>query len=131
MSENKKVRITKSQRFEDIKALLNGEDVQYGTTTDIAIEVLNHEIDLLAKKNSADGTKRQTDEQKKNEGYKEKILEFLGTQTSGVTATTILKGVPELSDYQVQKVAALLRQLKIAGRVTSYEEKGKTLFRLA
>ncbi len=132
MSESKKVRITKSQRFEDIKALLNGVDVTYGTTIEDAIGVLDHEIELLAKKNaSGDGSKAMTEVQKKNEIYKEQILEFLGTQDDGVTATTILKGVPTLSEFQVQKVTALLRQLKQAQRVDSYEGKGgKTLFRL-
>lgn len=129
MSE-KKIRVTKAQRFEDIKALLNGEPVTYGTTTEIAIGVLDHELELLAKKNSG-GDKKMTPTQQENEGYKEQIMEFLAglpEDSKGVTCTEILKGVPSLSDFSNQKVSALVRQLKLAGRVTSQEVKGKALF---
>lgn len=132
MSE-KKIRVTKAQRFEDIKALLNGEAVTYGTTIEVACEVLDHELELLAKKN-AGGDKKMTPTQKENEGYKEQILEFLAglpEDSQGVTCTEILKGVPVLSDFSNQKVSALVRQLKNAGRVVSTEVKGKALFSLA
>lgn len=129
MSE-KKIRITKSQHFEDIIALLNGEPVKYGTDTATAVEVLEHEMGLLAKKNSGDN-KKQTAAQKENEGYKELIAEFLATKPDGATCTECLKGISALSDYSNQKVSALLRQMKLAGRVTSTEVKGKTYFSLA
>lgn len=132
MSE-KKIRVTKAQRFEDIKALLNGEAVTYGTTVEVACEVLDHELELLAKKN-AGGDKKMTPTQKENEGYKEQILEFLAglpEDSKGVTCTEILKGIPALSDFSNQKVSALVRQLKNAGRVVSTEVKGKALFSLA
>ena len=49
-----------------------------------------------------------------------------------MTCTEILKAIPELSEYQVQKVSALLSRLKLAGRVNSVKGKGgKTLFTLA
>lgn len=130
MSE-KKVRITKAQRFEDIKALLNGEPVTYGTTVEIAMTVLDHELELLAKKNSG-GDKKLTAAQQENEGYKEQIMEFLlglPEDSPGVTCTEIYKGVPALQPYSNQKVSALVRQLKMANRVTSQEVKGKSLFR--
>lgn len=127
----KKPRITKSMRFEDIKALLNGESVTYGTSVEDAVAVLDHELELLAKKNSSDGDKKQTKAQIENEGYKEQILEFLTGVDGGVTCSQILKGIPAFADFSNQKVSALMRQLKVANRVTSYEEKGKTLFKLA
>lgn len=129
MSE-KKIRITKSQRFEDIIAMLNGEPVKYGTDSTMAIEVLTHEMELLAKKNNSD-TKRQTAAQKENEGYKELIIEFLSIKPDGATCSEVLKGIPALSDYSNQKVSALLRQLKLASRVVTAEVKGKTYFSLA
>ena len=46
-------KVTKAQRFEDIKALLTGEDVVYGTDVDTALAVIDHELELLAKKNSS------------------------------------------------------------------------------
>lgn len=130
MSE-KKIRITKSQRFEDIKSLLNGENPVYGTTIAVAVEVLDHELELLAKKNSGD--KKMTQAQKQNEEFKDLILEFLGgipEDSVGVTCTEIYKGIPALADFSNQKVSALMRQLKQADRVTSCEVKGKTLFSL-
>lgn len=129
MSE-KKIRITKAQRFEDIKALLTGETVTYGTTVDIAVTVIDHELELLAKKNSG----KLTPTQQENEALKEQIMEFLSTlpdDSDGVICTEILKSVPALTDFSNQKVAALVRQLKTAGRVVATEKKGKSLFRMA
>lgn len=133
MSE-KKVRITKAQRFEDIKALLNGDPVTYGTTPEIAVTVIDHELELLAKKNSGSGDKKLTQAQQENEVLKEQIMEFLAglpEDTDGVTCTEILKSVPALADFSNQKVAALVRQLKMADRVVATEKKGKSLFRMA
>jgi hypothetical protein len=127
MAEKK---ITKSQRFEDIIAILTGETPTHGTTVDIAIDVLNHERDLLAKKNSAD--RKPTEEQKKNEGYCDLIVEYLSTCTEGKTCTEIQRAVPEFKDFNNQKIASLMRILKNAERVTRTEGKGgKTLFALA
>lgn len=133
MSE-KKVRITKAQRFEDIKALLTGDEVKFGTDVDTAITVIDHELELLAKKNSSGGDKKLTPTQQENEALKEQIMEFLAglsEDTDGVTCTEILKSVPALADFSNQKVAALVRQLKMAGRVVATEKKGKSLFRMA
>lgn len=133
MSE-KKVRITKAQRFEDIKALLTGDEVKFGTDIETAIMVIDHELELLAKKNSSGGDKKLTPTQQENEALKEQIMEFLAglsEDTDGVTCTEILKSVPVLADFSNQKVAALVRQLKMAGRVVATEKKGKSLFRMA
>lgn len=133
MSE-KKVRITKAQRFEDIKALLTGDEVKFGTDIETAITVIDHELELLAKKNSSGGDKKLTQTQQENEALKEQIMEFLAglpEDTDGVTCTEILKSVPALADFSNQKVAALVRQLKMVGRVVATEKKGKSLFRMA
>lgn len=125
----KTTRITKAMRFEDIKALLNGQPVTYGTSIKDAVDFIDHEVNLLAKKNSGED-KKPTKAQEENEGYKALILEFL-TDKSGVTCTNILKGVPALSEFSNQKISALMRQLRLAGKVTVEEVKGKSLFRLA
>lgn len=133
MSE-KKVRITKAQRFEDIKALLNGDPVTYGTTPEIAVTIIGHELELLAKKNSGSGGKKQTKTQQENEDYKALILEFLATlsdTSAGVTCTEIIKGVAEFEGFSTQKISPLVRQLMAADKVTKTEVKGKALFRLA
>lgn len=125
----KTTRITKAMRFEDIKALLNGQPVTYGTSIEDAVDFIDHEVNLLAKKNSGEN-KKQTKAQEENEGYKTLILEFLADK-DGVTCTDILKGVPTLFEFSNQKISALMRQLRLAGKVTVNEVKGKSLFRLA
>lgn len=128
MSE-KKIRITKSQRFEDIIALLNNEPVKYGTDTATAVEVLEHEMGLLAKKNSGDN-KKQTAAQILNEERKAVILEFLATKPDGVTCTEVVKAYPDMESNQ--RVSALMRQLRLANKVEAIEGKnGRTLFKLA
>lgn len=129
---NNKTRLTKSMKYEEIIRVLNGEPTIYGTTNDGLIEFINHEMELLAKKNSGgSGEKKMTAKQKENEGYKALILEYLAAHTDGATCTDILKGVPELNDFTNQKVSALVRQLKLAGSVVATEVKGKTIFTLA
>ena len=133
MEKTTKTRITKAMRFEDIKALLNGDSVTYGTTIAEAVEFIDHEVGLLAKKNSGEN-KKQTKTQQENEGYKALILEFLSTlpdDKAGVTCTEIIKGVAEFEGFSTQKISPLVRQLMAADKVTKTEVKGKALFRLA
>lgn len=129
MEKTNKTRITKAMKFEDIKALLNNETPKYGMTVETAMEFINHEMDLLARKNSGED-KKMTKTQQENEVYKDLIMEYLATH-SDVTCSTVLKGIPELADFSNQKVAALLRALKNEMKVNARMEKGKTLFSLA
>lgn len=133
MEKTNKTRITKAMRFEDIKALLNGDSVTYGTTIEEAMDFIDNEVRLLAKKNSGEN-KKQTKTQQENEGYKALILEFLATlpdDKAGVTCTEIIKGVAEFDGFSTQKISPLVRQLMAADKVTKTEVKGKALFRLA
>lgn len=127
-----KTRITKAMRFEDIKALLNGETVTYGTTVEQAVEFIDKEMGLLARKNSGD--KKSTKTQQENEKYKVLICDFLANkpeEKKGYTCTEVIKLVPELNEFSTQKIAPLMRQLENAGKVAREEVKGKTLFHLA
>ena len=124
-------KITKAQKFSDIIALLDGEPVQFGLTVETAKQFIHSELELLAKKNGAKSGK-QTDKQKENETYKELIVGFLSTQSVGVTCTEIGKGVPELTDFNNQKVSALMRALVSEGKVNKEVTKsGKSLFTIA
>lgn len=131
----KNVRITKAQRFADIKALLNGEVPVYGTDAATAVEFIDNEIALLAKKNAAKSGKL-TATQQANEGYKTLIVDFLATQPVGVTCTEIAKGIPALNDFNNQKISALMRSLTYDadknpnGKVDKAVVKGKSLFTL-
>lgn len=127
-----KTRITKAMRFEDIKALLNGETVTYGTTVEQAVEFIDKEMGLLARKNSGD--KKSTKTQQENKKYKVLICDFLANkpeEKKGYTCTEVIKLVPELNEFSTQKIAPLMRQLENAGKVAREEVKGKTLFHLA
>ena len=126
-------RITKAMRFEDIKALLNGQPVSYGTSIEDAMNFIDYEMNLLTKKNSSE-SKKPTKTQQENEGYKALILEFLATlpnDKDGATCTEIIKGVAEFEGFSTQKISPLMRQLMAADKVTKTEIKGKSLFRLA
>ena len=127
-------KVTKTQRFEDIRAMLDGTepaivDGEYRTTTEDAIAFINHEIELLSRKNSAE--RKETDTQRANAKYRNLIVEYLAVAESAKTCTEIAKGISELSDFNNQKVASLMRQLVEAGRVTKATVKGKSLFSLA
>lgn len=131
---NKAPRITKAMRFEDIKAILNGEDCSR-TSLDDALAFIDNEIALLSKKNGAKSGK-PTATQVANERYRSLILDFLSTQSEGVTCTEIAKGIPELSEFNNQKVSALMRGLTFdpernpEGQVDKSIVKGKSLFTL-
>lgn len=120
-------KVTKAQRYNDIKALLTGEAVAYGTDIEAAVEFIDHELELLAKKNST-GDKKPSKVQLENIEHKERIEAFLRNQSEGVTVTQILKGIPEFDDFSNQKVARLVRDMLEAGKVRKEIVKGKSLF---
>ena len=121
-------RITKAQKFEDVISLLSGENAKF-IDTDGAIEFIRNEMALLAKKNTSD--RKPTATQEANVKYRNLILEFLSMQDSGKTCTEIAKGVDELSEFNNQKIAALMRQLVEAGKVSKATVKGKSIFSVA
>lgn len=127
--ENTAKRITKAQKFEDVIALLSGQPTAR-IDTDGAIEFIRSEMALLAKKNASE-SRKPTATQEANVKYKGLILEFLSMQDSGKTCTEIAKGVDELSEFNNQKIAALMRQLVEAGKVSKATVKGKSIFTLA
>jgi hypothetical protein len=93
------------------------------------VALVEHEIELLDKKNSAD--KKPTAAQLVNASIKTAILE---TMESGAlyTITELTKIVPNLpSEMSNQRMSALVRQLKDEGKVERIEEKGKALFKIA
>lgn len=122
-------KVTKAQRFEDIKALLSNQPTKHDTDTQTAIDFINYELSLLAKKNSAPKKLNQT--QKDNEVHKETILAYLVTCTEGKTCTEIQKEVPEMGDFSNQKVARLMSDLLKSGKVNKEIVKGRALFSIA
>jgi len=126
--ENTAKRITKAQKFEDVICLLSGEPTKFINAED-AVAFIRSEMALLAKKNTSD--RKPTATQEANVKYRNLIVEFLSMQDSGKTCTEIAKGVDELSEFNNQKIAALMRQLVEAGKVTKATVKGKSIFSVA
>ena len=124
--ENTVKRITKAQKFEDVIALLTGGEAKF-IDEDGAVEFIRSEMALLARKNASD-SRKPTATQEANAKYKALIVEFLAMQDAGKTCTEIAKGVPELGDFNNQKIAALMRQLVEAGSVSKATVKGKSIF---
>lgn len=129
MADVKKVKVTKAQRFTDIKHLLNGETVENGTTLEEALATLDHELELLASKNN--GNRKPTATQLENEKLRPFIVEYLRCQPNGATCSEMIKNIEGFRDYSTSKVSSLCKQLvdsKVVERTTG--EKGKTLFKL-
>ena len=85
------------------------------------VEFLEHEIELLDKKNSS---RKPTKAQSENENIKSNILDFM-EQGKPYTITEIQKGLGLESN---QKTSAIVRQLKEAELVIRTLEKGKAYF---
>lgn len=116
-------RITKKEMFGRILAIA---DVQANAEM---VEFLNHEIELLNRKNSA---KKATPQQAENEKVKEKILEIL---TEPMTATQVMDAVQPFfkTVFSNQRISALLRQLGNEGtkQIKKYQIKRVTYFEKA
>ena len=117
MANTKKM--TKAQMFAQIKA-------NHNLSAD-EIAFIDHELELLAKKNSAE--KKPTAQQTANEGIKTAIAE--GMEPNRLyTVTEIQKEIPECAELSNQRVSALLRQMKDDGIVVRTEDKRKAYFSL-
>lgn len=79
----------------------------------------------LAKKSN--GEKKPTKTQIENENLKGSILEQMENGV-GYTVSGIVKNFEGFEDFSVNKVSALIRQLKLEGKVTRSEEKGVAYF---
>ena len=106
------VKVTKRERFEQIKALVsnNAELVAF----------IDHEIELLNKKNSRSGKPTKT--QVENEAIKNTILDTLRIIGKPVTVTQLLAN-DELNGLSNQRVSALLTQLRKSDKVVRTVEK--------
>ena len=114
-------KITKRERFE---SLLTLSQVQADPGM---VEFINHELELLAKKNSAD--KKPTAQQVANDGIKQAIVDGM-ERNHFYTITDIQKNVPACAELSNQRVSALVRQMVADGVVTRTEDKRKAYFSL-
>ena len=115
MANTKKM--TKREMFEMIKA-------NHNLSAD-EIAFIDHELELLAKKNSAE--KKPTAVQVANEGIKADILDGMEIGKK-YTITDLMKEIPACAELSNQRVSALVRQLVTDGAVERMEEKRKAYF---
>lgn len=115
-------KITKREKFEMLMAIAEVK------ANPILSEFVERELELLAKKNSAE--KKPTEKQTENAGIKEVIVEVLTDEEKGMTISAMQKKCADLAEYSNQKISALVRQMILDGIVEKTEEKGKAYFRL-
>lgn len=114
-------RLTKRDHF---NALLNLAEVKANPTL---VEFINHELELLEKKNAAD--KKPTAQQTANKAICDAIVEGMNPDRL-YTITEIIKEIPECADLTNQRVSALVRGLIADGKMERVEEKRKAYFRV-
>lgn len=89
---------------------------------------INHELELLAKKNSAE--RKPTAVQVANEGVKEIICETLAENGKMMTISEMQKANDELGEMSNQRISALIRQLIKDEKVERIEDKRKAYFKI-
>lgn len=110
-------KMTKAQMFAQIKANYN--------LTDEENAFIDHELELLAKKNSAE--KKPTAQQTANKAICDAIVN--GMEDGKLyTITDLIKTIPECADLTNQRVSALVRGM-LDIKVERVEEKRKAYFR--
>jgi hypothetical protein len=93
----------------------------------VLVDFINHELELLSKKNSTD--KKPTATQQANNTLKEAIIDLL-VDGNPYTVSQIIKEVPECAGLSNQKVSALMVQLVNEGLVEKVIEKRVSYFKL-
>lgn len=114
------VKVTKKDMFNAIITMaeeLGREDVK---------EFAEHELELLAKRNSADSKAKQA-KAAENAALADKIVEFLAGQDKGIAPLEIATAV----GISTQKASPILRGLVDDGRLTVTTEKRKNFYSVA
>ena len=129
------VRLTKRDFFNAILSKVDMDatyDISQGDATvkvsgaDVA-GFLNHELELLDRKNTVD--KKPTATQVANEGIKADIKAFLDAHKGEkFTVSALMKSVPAIADASNQKVSSLVRQMVLDGQADRIEDKRKAYF---
>ena len=118
-------KMTKREKFEMLAKIAEVK------ANPMLAEFIEHELELLAKKN-ASGSGKLTAVQVANNGIKEEILECMGKEPNRLfTISEMQKVFPCCAELSNQRVSALVRQLIADGKVERLEEKRKAVFRIA
>ena len=125
---NTEKKMTKATAWAIVKEIVANSD--HPKSAEL-VEKIDNELNLLAKKNSAE--KKPTAQQVANDGIKTAVLATMANDPNRLfTITELLKAVPNLpEDMSLNRMSALVRQLKDAGKVIRTEDKRKAYFSLA
>lgn len=122
MAEKK---LTKRDYFNQLLAI---EEVK---NDEKLVGFINHELELLAKKN-ASGDKKATATQIANENIKNEILEEMAKEPNKLfSVSEMIKSFDCCKELSLPKVTALVTQLTKADLVVRVEEKRKAYFKIA
>lgn len=121
MTTNKKM--TKKEMFTAMLA-------KYAFTDDEKA-FIKHELELLAKKNSAERGLTKT--QKANIELAEAVYDFLCDTEKAYTVSELCKVCPALAEIEAttSKATAILRMLKDEGKVVNYTDKRKSYYKIS
>lgn len=129
------VRLTKRDYFTAILSKVDMDATYNISKGDATVKVsgadvagfLNHELELLDRKNTVD--KKPTATQVANEGIKADIKAFLNAHKGEkFTVSALMKSVPAIADASNQKVSSLMRQMVLDGQADRIEDKRKAYF---
>ena len=116
----------KKMTKKDYFAILRASYPETADNYDEVIAFIDHELELLARKNSAE--KKPTAQQVANDGIKQAIVD--GMQENRLyTISEIIKEIPACAELTIQRVSAIIRQM-IPDTSERVEEKRKAYFRL-
>ena len=118
-------KVTKRERFAQLMAIVETSNVANATELK---EFIEHEVELLNKKNSRSGKPTKT--QVENEAVKAQIVSILKRVGKPMTVTQLLSE-SELAGLSNQKISALLTQLRESGKVMRTVEKKVAYYSMA
>ena len=115
---------TKKMTKRDYFTILRNAYPATADNYDEVIAFIDHELELLAKKNSAD--KKPTAQQVANDGIKQAILD--GMEPNRLyTITELQKSIPACAELSNQRVSAIVRQM-VGVTIDRTEDKRKAYF---
>lgn len=117
-------KLTKREKFE---MLLQVQEVAENSTL---VEFIQHELELLAKKNaSSTGNRKPTKTQQENDILLQDITDyFVEVAAEPQTISDLQANIESLQDLTNQKVSALLKKLVDSQILVKFVEKKKTYF---
>lgn len=119
-------KLTKMNKFEMVMEILGSVEVE---NKEILVEFVQHEMDLLAKKNATTGDRKMTKTQVENARLVAKIEELQADKVAR-TIADIQALDEELAELTNQKMSALLKKSVDTDKMVKFVEKKKTYFQI-